>query len=103
MSDSWAAATWNNQRKSVDNYDLFKKKKKENEKRVSIFSASRELFIMKKLLILLSFCVLFSLSGTLSNAHSSQRNKALVLKNKLQLTNKNFIGLLLVPCMFLFV
>lgn len=56
---------------------------------------------MKTIFVLLSvLCVLCSLAETLSNENIGQRNKELILKNKLKLKSNNFFGILLVPCMF---
>lgn len=57
---------------------------------------------MKKILSLLSLCVLFTLTETLSNDNIVERNRELIFKNKLQPADKKFFGILLVPCMYSF-
>lgn len=55
---------------------------------------------MTKRIILLGLCVLYFLSGSLSYENTGQKSKELIVENKLRATDKNFFGLLLVPCKF---
>ncbi|XP_037026206.1 uncharacterized protein LOC119067387 [Bradysia coprophila] len=57
---------------------------------------------MKKIFVLLSLCVLFSLSRTLSYEKTGPKSKELILKNKVRPADKNFFGLLLVPYIICF-
>lgn len=52
---------------------------------------------MKKILVLLSLCVL---TETLTNDNIVQSNKELILNSKLKPANNNFFGILLVPCTY---
>lgn len=56
---------------------------------------------MKTTFVLLSLCVWLSLTQSLLNDHVVPKNREIVVKDKLQPENKNFLGLLLVPCMLL--
>lgn len=55
---------------------------------------------MKKVIVLLFFAVLFSITETLSNDHIGQGNKELILNDKVKQGNTNFFGIFIVKRMY---